>query len=113
MRQTRNGRECMGAMPRHDGPSLRWLHAGLSCPASLLSCAAHIFFLTSTCASLRSYSLRILAFSCSTSCSFSRLNSCEHTAHGEGLSRPSAGAMGHALRSSAMLLGPAPPRLTL
>jgi hypothetical protein len=36
----------------------------------------HIFFLTSTCPSRRSYSFLILAFSCSSSCSFSRLNSC-------------------------------------
>lgn len=41
----------------------------------------HIFFLTSTWPSRRSYSFLILAFSCSSSCSFSRLNSCSGTGH--------------------------------
>lgn len=41
--------------------------------------AAHIFFFTSTCASRRSYSFLIFAFSLSSSCSFSMLNSCAAT----------------------------------
>jgi hypothetical protein len=42
------------------------------------SCVEYsIFFLVSTCFSFRSYSFRILAFSASTNCSFSMLNSCK------------------------------------
>ena len=46
----------------------------------------HIFFLTSTWLSLRSYSFRIFCFSASTTCSFSMLNSCRGWAR-EGRAR--------------------------
>ena len=46
----------------------------------------HIFFLTSTWLSLRSYSFRIFCFSASTTCSFSMLNSCRGWVRG-GMAR--------------------------